>query len=139
MSPIIPNAVGPLHTYPFEGDPPQRRRDCGVTKRVNHTPGPWTYQRHHTQLGTFFTVRDLRNIHILTVEEFDAAVTPELEANAALMTAGPELYQLARKVEYALSRCLNADGSWCDMPASYKRELLELARAANKKVAEAVP
>ena len=44
------------------------------------------------------------------------------------------LGQLAGKTEYALSCCLNGDGSWTDMPASYKRELLELAQSALARI-----
>ena len=79
MSPIIANAVGPLHTYPFEDEAPRRRTPT--------QPDP----------------------------------------------AAPLLRHLARKVEYVLSQCLNADGSWSDMPACYKRELLELARRTDKR------
>ena len=59
---------------------------------------------------------------------------PIHEANAAFIVkacnAHERLMRLADNVKYAISGCLNKDGSWGDMPASYKRELLEQARAA---------
>ena len=56
------------------------------------------------------------------------------------MTQFIKLQQLARKLEFALSKCLRPDGSWSDMPASYKRELLDLARSclADEEASEVI-
>ena len=95
------------------------------------TPGPWNIEQMGSEGWAVFVNRFLdkegryRRAFILA-----SNLTKE---DARLIAAAPELLQLAGKVEYALSRCLNDDGSWIDMPASYKRELLELARAAITK------
>jgi len=55
------------------------------------------------------------------------------EQNRRRLAAFDELLELARKVERIMSLCVNPDGSWIDMPAAYKRDMLETARAAITK------
>ena len=66
-----------------------------------HTPGPWRLDRHTYHVGPqggWWTVRDARNISIVAVEPFDAAISDgETAANAHLIAAAPTM---ADYIEY---------------------------------------
>jgi len=50
-------------------------------------------------------------------------------ARARIFAAASELVELAILVRCRLGGCLRADGSWGELPAATKRELLEAAKA----------
>src|SRR5258708_2863476 len=50
-----------------------------------------------------------------------------------LLAAAPDTARVCDLLRRALENCLNPDGTWRDLPASRKQELLDLATAASRK------
>ena len=61
---------------------------------MRFTQGPWRAEDH----GGWYTVRDRRNIHVVTVEPFDAAVGADVEGNARLIAAAPDMLEVCAAV-----------------------------------------
>lgn len=91
---------------------------------------------HRRQQNTRVTTMGFVPTHLHSPEFFvlfrqrlgDAAAWLARETSP-LSAATQDLLALVREVESVFARCLNKDGSWTDMPAAYKRSLLDGARA----------
>jgi hypothetical protein len=88
---------------------------------MKHTPGPWTAVRHEPMILSrspwmgpqeFYTVRDKRNVHIVTVEPFDGLVKDDIPGNAQLMAASPELLKLAERLVTLIDGGYLRDPEW---------------------------
>ena len=90
-------------------------------KRAKHTPGPWAVERFPFSIGVYTEMPENQCLAILQNEE--RLVTPELEANARLIAAAPDL----------LEACKSAIRMWDEDPRMPNGGIADSLRAAITK------
>ena len=95
---------------------------------------PWTYDGNGTgwegekQICTVTRLTDNeveRTVYCMNDTEFNRC--------GRLIAAAPDLARVCDLLRRALEKCITPDGSWRDLSASGKQELLDLATAALRK------
>ncbi len=97
--------------------PPVRQKEIGMSGK--HTPGPWVLKDARRLL------RGDKETDYGRAEFFDQ----ELEANARLIAAAPDMLEALRKANYSLAWHVETQGNGAGMDAFY----LDVIRAAIAK------
>ncbi len=102
------------------------------------TPGPWEAHFHDPfdPAKPFYTIRDRRNCYVALVDQLDAATYQDgqQEANARLIAAAPEMYEVLREIEDVLRKMMQTMRIEKRTEAmNYLKGGMELAQATIKK------
>lgn len=84
---------------------------------MKHTPGPWTVSiwsiKSYVLTGRLVTIRDPRDVRIAEVGGFNAATENQDDANAALISLAPDMFDALRAVRaFAVPEELRPDTRW---------------------------